>query len=195
MPNLALLILGPAFGAEESARSLANLKRVDLPHATKLVVTRGKFDADGAAKTFNIDSGYPAEIAELQTLATSSGHRFRDDPRFRDGYDLFCIRRLLERQSGFDLLLLLRDPNGLEQCWPEMLARASGGLFAVDPDNGRNLLLNLANPRCREMLELAWTLYRSGAAFAMQPYGLAAAMAAARDALDLVTSLQPATAG
>lgn len=191
MPDPALLILGPAFDAGESRRSAENLGRVDLSHTSKFVVTRGKFDAGTVARTFNIDTGYPAEIAQLQSLATSAGHRFRDDLRFRDGYDLFCIRRLLEKHGGFDLLLLLRDPAGLEQAWPDLSERAARNLFAVD-ETGRNLVLNLADPLCRAFLEQAWTLYRTGAAFAIPSYDLATALATARDALDLIAPFAPA---
>jgi hypothetical protein len=139
-----LLILGPALDSSETARSLANLGSVDLPNATKFVITRGKYDAGGAARTFNIDSGYPAEIAMLQSLASAAGCAVRDDPRFRDGYDLFCIRRLLERNAGFDRLLLLREPAGLERSWPEMLAQASANLI-----RGEQRWLQFAARPCR----------------------------------------------
>lgn len=192
MPDPSLLILGPAFDAGESARSVENLSRVDLPHTSSFVVTRGKFDAGTVLRTFNIDAGYPAEIAQLQSLATSAGRRFRDDLRFRDGYDLFCIRRLLIRHGGSDLLLLLRDPAGLDQVWPDLSERAARNLFAVDHETGRNLVLNLAEPRCRAFLEQAWTLYRTGAVFAIPSYDVATALATARDALDLIPSSAPA---
>ena len=190
MSDPGLLVLGPAIDADESAHSLANLVRVDLPGATKFVVTRGKFPTDGPVKTFNIDTGYPAEIAELRTLATFAGHDFRQDPRFRDGYDLFCIRRLLERNGGFDRLLLLRDPDGFEAHWPGVQASAADRLFATDPD-GRNLLLNLADPSSRAMIEMAWALYHSGAAYSLHPYGLAGALTAASEAVEFVASLNP----
>ena len=186
MSDPKLLILGPAFDPQESERSVACLDAVVLPNATKFVVTRGKFDAGAAAKTFNIDSGYPPEIAMLQTLATSAGCDHRSDPRFRDGYDLFCIRRLLDRHAGFDQLLLMRDPADLAQHWPEMLARASANMFAVSAAGGGNLLLNLADARSGALLDMAWSLYRSGAAYAIQPYGLGTAMGIAREAVDAV---------
>ena len=195
MPDRSVLIVGPAIDEEETARSLANMRDIDLPGATKVVVTRGKFDAEGVAKTFNVDSGYPAEIAELHTLATVSGHGSRADPRFRDGYDLFCVRRLLERYDGFDLLLLLRDPDGLHEGWPDMVSSAAERLFAFGPAEASNLLLNLSEPRFPLFLELAWNLYRMGSAYALQPYSLAHALAAASEAADLIASLRPASAG
>jgi hypothetical protein len=191
LPDPSLLILGPAFDAAESSRSVDNLNRVDLPDAVKIVVTRGKFDAGVAVTTFNIDAGYPPEIAALQTVATMAGRRFRDDARFRDGYDFFCIRRLLDKRGGFDRLLLLRDPVDLEQGWPGMAGRAATDLFAVDGETGRNLLLNLAEPRSRAFLTQAWALYATGAAFAIPCYSLATALGVACDAVDLVASLAP----
>jgi hypothetical protein len=182
------MILGPAFDAEESRRSVENLHRLDLTGAVGFVVTRGKFDAGTAVKTFNIDAGYPAEIAELQSLATMAGQRFRYDDRFRDGYDLFCIRRLLAKHDGFMRLLLMRDPAGLEQAWPDLAKRAASELFAVDGKTGRNVLLNLGEPRCRACLEHAWTLFATGAAYAIAPYSLTTALAVAREAADLVAS-------
>ena len=190
MSDSALLILGPAFDADESARSLANLARIDLPAGTKFVVTRGKVPTDGTVKTFNIDNGYPAEIAELRTLATFAGRGFRDDPCFRDGYDLFCIRRLLERHGEFDRLLLMRDPDARAAHWPGMQARAADRLFATDADD-RNLLLNLAEPSCRAMIDMAWALYHSVAAHALHPYGLGTALTAASEAVELVASIHP----
>jgi hypothetical protein len=186
LSDAKLLILGPALDPQETERSLACLGAIALPNAVKIVVTRGKYDAGTAAKTFNIDSGYPAEIALLQTLATWAGRDHRSDPCFRDGYDLFCIRRLLDRNAGFAQLLLMRDCAGVEQQWPEMLARAADDLFAVSAGDGRNLLVNLADPRSGALLDLVWSLYRSGAAYAIEPYSLGAAMGIAREALDAV---------
>jgi hypothetical protein len=188
LPDPALLICGPAFDGQETARSLTNLNRVNLPNATRLVITHGKFDTGGAARTLNVDSGYPAEPPQLQTLAAFAGRSFRTDPRFRDGYDLYCIRRVLEQNAGFDLLLLLRDPAGVERCWPQLLATASENPIAIDGEHDGNLLLNLHNPRCGPLLELAWTSFRSGAACALQPYSLGSMMQSAADALNLVAS-------
>ena len=92
-----ILLCGPALDAEESAVSLEVLRQVALPGAAKFLVTTGKFDTEGAAKGFNVEADYPAEPAYLQTLLRWSAAGGLDDPRFRDGYDLYCLGRILAR--------------------------------------------------------------------------------------------------
>ena len=79
-----------AINAAEFRRTPGDVGGQNLPNATKFVITTGKFDAEKAASTFNIEGSYPAEPAHLQTLARYAAAG-PGEQCFRDGYDLFCF--------------------------------------------------------------------------------------------------------
>lgn len=196
MPEPRILIVGPALNAAESARSLEMLGCVNLPDATKFVVTTGKFDAAGSAKTFNVETGYPAEPPALQSLAAWAEVPHGFDPRFRDGYDLYCLRSLLAKNDGFDYAVLLRDATGFEERWPDLKAKLEGRLFltfhpqlATAAASG-NVLFDLRDERMPGLLELALDLYLSGAGYALPAYSLESALMTAIEALGLSDEMQ-----
>jgi hypothetical protein len=165
------------------ADALAMLGKVTLPNVTKYVVTAGKFDTSKAAKTFNIEAGYPAEPAQLQTLAAlaevGSG-----DPRPCDGRDLWALRAILQQEQDFDFALLLRNAAGVDEIWPELMRKVEQEPFAVF-GSGMNVLLNLRHERAREFLDRIQELHSSGAVYAIDEYSMEYALAAAARSLCL----------
>lgn len=188
MSEPAVLLLGPAIDAGESATSLERLGSLSLPNSTSYVVTTGKFDTRKLAKTFNVEAGYPGEVTVLQTFAAWAEIPYRTDARFRDGYDLFCLRSLLAKVDSFDYAVLVRNATSLQERWPELLTELQERLFVVlgsgSPTSGSpSLVLNLADPRISPFLECAIELYLTGAVYGIPRYSLAEALiTAARSA-------------
>jgi hypothetical protein len=187
----AILILATAEDAAEVPARLAKLGDVRLPNASKYLSAPGKFDAKGLAKTFNVDSGYPAAPAQLQTLHAWAELLDEPDPRFRDAYDLFCLRALIERSDPFDYAILLGDGAGVADELTKLPARLGNDLFAPlgrstsDPskDSAReSILFDLVNERASNFLNLAWELYVTGAAYGISPYSFARVLTIAADA-------------
>jgi hypothetical protein len=186
------LLLASALDALESAAGLELLRNTILPNATKFVVTNGKLDTQKLAKTFNVESGYPAEPVHLQTLAAWA-EASRHDPRYRDGYDLFCLRKILAAQDGFDLAVLLRGPVDLGT-GATLVTRLQGRLFRslqaeipTDPgaDERTNVLFDLRDQRIRAFLDHARELYVTGAVYGITPYSFERALSTAGQALQI----------
>jgi hypothetical protein len=189
-----ILLLGPALDEAESAVSLERLRHVMLPNINKFVVTTGKFDTQKSAKTFNAEAGaeYPSETAYLQTLAAWAEVSNPRGPRFRDGYDLFCLRSILARNAPVDHAILLRDPILIQERWRELRDGVDGKLFLTfdEPSSERdgaadNVLFNLADPRATAFLDLLWDLFAGGAVYGMAPYSLDLALSTAAEALHI----------
>jgi hypothetical protein len=195
-----ILLCGPALDAVESAYSLEMMQSVTLPNVTKYVVVAGKFNVDKSVKAFNVETGYPAEPAHLQTLAARAEVPHRDDPRFRDGYDLFCLRGILAKRGPPDIAVLLRDSLGFDKLWPDLLANAQNKMFltfsgskpsaAVDAAR-QNILFNLQDENTHNLLDLGWDLYATGAAYGISPYSLDAVFMTAANAQRFERELDP----
>lgn len=192
-----ILLCGPALDAAESAASLEMLRRVALPGAAKFSVTTGKFDVDGAAKGFNVEADYPADPAYLQTLLRWSETGGLADPRFRDGYDLYCLRRILARHESFDFAVVLRgDAASLEASWPELRKGVGGRLFLTFGDEASpSLLVDLQDVRAAAFLDTAWQLYVTGAVYGIEAYTLDDALGLAQEAVELERSLRKRKVG
>lgn len=191
MSDPRILLCGPALDAVESACSLEMLQSVTLPNVTKYVVVSGKFNVNKSVKAFNVDTGYPAEPVQLQTLAAWAEVPHRDDPRFRDGYDLFCLRGILAKNGPPDIAVLLRDSLGFDELWPDLLANAQDKMFltfsgskpsAVVDATRQNILFNLQDENVHDLLDLGWDLYATGAVYGISPYSLDAAFMTAANA-------------
>ena len=189
MSDHRVILLGPAMDADESERALERLGRIVLPTASKHVVTTGKFDARHLAATFNVEAGYPNEPARLQTLAALA-ETGDSQPRFRDGYDLYCLRRFLAKGHEGDFVVMVRDDADLTRVWPELQERIEGRLFLVisEEPNG-SVILNLRDPQAAALLETVLELYLSGAVYAMEPYSFSGALTAAAGTLRLQASI------
>jgi hypothetical protein len=190
----SILICGPALDAAESADRLEMLRIVPWPNAKKYVVTTGKFDAGKLAKSININAQYPPEPVYLQTLAGWVGFPDRSGPRFRDGYDLFCLRKILTKDGGFDYAILLREAIGFQDHWQNLRASVEDRIFltfhdglsdASDLSASCNVLFDLRDRRALRTLDLAWELYLTGAVYALTSYNLNHALTLAVDALRL----------
>ena len=195
MSEESLLICGPGLEAADSEASLQRLGQIGLAGATKVVVTTGKFETDGAAKRINVDADYPPEPAHLQTLLRWAGLNDLSDPRFRDGFDLYSLRRILARHAQSDFALVLRSgAAGFDDAWPELRATLEGRPFLCFGGDGapsrRNLLVDLRDSRTGAALQAAEQLYSTGAVFALAPYSLDAALDAAVAAA--TANVQPA---
>jgi len=188
-------ILAPALDELESTANLMCLRSADLPNGKKFLVTHGKMDVGDPVQALNAAANYPSEPAHLQTLAAWAAVQTRTDPRFRDGHAIYCMRRLLDRQKSFDYLLLLRDGADLGMRWVESRSEADAQLLTTfaGEASGINLLLKTSDARSMELLDCLWSLYLSGAVYAISPYSLDAAVEAAKDAHRLssvATSMQ-----
>jgi hypothetical protein len=179
--------------AAETAASLELLSAISLDGATKVVVTNGKLETGGVARTFNAESGYPAYPALLETLSRWAEVENWPDRRFRDGFDLMNLGRILQKETEFDFAVLLRDGEGFEERWPALLSEMGTDpylTFAPDKHEGpENLLLNLRAPPTRSVLDLACDFYLSGRSFAVSPYNLKAVLDIAREAAGLMGEL------
>jgi hypothetical protein len=180
-----ILLCGPAIDSAESGARLEMLRQIELPNATKFVVTTGKFDGQKPARTFNVEANYPSQPARLLTLARWACCGAAPEPRFRDGYDLFCLDRILDESGGFDLAMLVRDATGLEQRWPELRSSIGDELFltfraashgAAAAADAVNVLFNLTHPGSRRFFDHISGLYRDGAFYGIEDYSLGKAL-------------------
>ena len=211
-----MLLCGPALDTNESAASLDMLRQVTLSNAAKFVVTTAKFDAQDIAKSVNVQSDYPREPAYLQTILNWSEIGDLADPRFRDGYDLYCLQRILARQKRFDYAVMLRGsaPATFEARWPELQRAVEGRLFltldeepAIDSTAARlptflidlreavndfaaNSWGDLRDERVGAFLDAAWQLYLTGAVYGLTAYSLDRALSIALDSIELEASLR-----
>lgn len=189
MSDPAVLLVAPVLDEADSTASLQMLRNVGVPNATKVLVTNGKFDAQKLATTFNIETGYPPEPARLQTLAAWAEVPYRTDPRFRDGFDMFCLNKVIAKAGQFDCAVLVRDATGLQEAWADLVAELSDRLFSTfraEGDAGPgNILFNLVAPRASRFLDAASELYATGAGFGITPYSLTNALMTTMQALDI----------
>ena len=189
MSDPRILLLGPALLPEESETSLKRLQQLSLPNATRLLITIGKFDTRRKALTVNVESGYPEEPALLQTFAAWADVPYGSDPRFRDGYDLFCLRRALERSDDFDFAVLVRSDD-LHLAWPQLRTDVRDQLFSTSAglQDGveRDLIVfNVRDPRRTRFLDVLWDFYISGSAYSLSPYITEEALRLAAEAVQL----------
>ena len=200
MPETSILLCGPALDARESAASLELLRQITVPNAAKFVVTTAKFDAQDVAKSVNVQSDYPAEPAYLQTLLNWSEIGDPGDPRFRDGYDLYCLRRILARHKRFDYAVMLRGAaHTVETRWPELQRSLEDRLFLIvgeePPSNSTaarlpTFVINLRDERVDAFLDAASQLYLTGAVYGLTAYSLDTALSIALDSVQLEASLR-----
>jgi hypothetical protein len=179
--------------AAESAASLAALRKIKLAGVTKVVVTTGKFDAAKSARTFNVEAGYPAYPATLQTYSRWAEVSQWPDHRFRDGYDLLTLRRILQVDDGFDIAVLYRGDEDLEARWRTLLGQVEDRAYLTfSPTAGQEaetLLLNLQVGKTRAILDAACGLYLEGRSYSVSPYSLKAVLDIATDAINLMDEL------
>jgi hypothetical protein len=163
------------------------LDALRVPNAVKYVVVTGKCDTGERARSFNIEAGYPSEPPFLQTLTAWAEMPVLEDPRFHDAYDLFCLRRLLEKVDAFECALLLRTESDWTDAWPALMAKLRGQPFLTCHDSAgadpAGVLFNLAQPGASRFLDAAWQLFSTGAVYGMSPYSLDSALKEAADAL------------
>jgi hypothetical protein len=117
------------------------------------------------------------------------------DPRFRDGYDLYCVRRVLGRHGPFDVAVVLRGgAASFESRWPELLKSVEGRLFvtfdgdaaaALTPGVGSNILFDLRDDRAPAFLEAAMQLFLTGSVYGMSDYTLDRALGVALEAVEV----------
>ena len=192
MSDARILLCAPALTAGESLAGIERLRALTLPGATKFVVTTGKFDTQKEARAFNVEARYPAETAFLQTLSRWAEELEWPDARFRDGYDLFCLDRIVSENEGYGIAVLLR--NGSDVPWASLLRNLEGQLFLTSQtaENGPNLLINLADHRARGFLDRTVQFYLSGRAYALEPYNLDRALRLVVASLGLEADLHDA---
>jgi hypothetical protein len=188
------MLCGP-LNADGSVRSLEALREVTLPGVAKFLITTGKFETDGAARAVNVEADYPGEPAYLRTLLSWAEVADRADPRFRDGYDLYCVRRILSRHGPFAFAVVLRGGGGsLESRWPELLKSIEGRLFltfdgdasaASTPGAGSNILFDLRDDRAPAFIEAAMQLFLTGSVYGLSDYTLDRALETALEAVEL----------
>jgi len=193
-----ILVCGPALNISESEASLERLRLLSSPIFKKFAVTTGKSDSVRDVKGFSMEANFPPEPAYLQTLGSWAGNADPTDQRFRDGYDLFCLRAIISRNPGFKFAMLLREANELDDRLMSLLNKAEDSLFlafdaesdhASDANSRRNLLVNLSDPRSGDFLHFAWQLYVTGAAHAIDPYSLEEAMKAAAEGVRVAADI------
>lgn len=194
MSDPRILLLGPAHSVEESSQRLEMLRGLEIANAVKIVVATGKFDTGRDVKTFKVDANHPPEPAYLQSLSAWAELPYSSEPRFRDSYDLFCLRTLLTQDGDFDYAVLLRDAVGFQEGWSALLAEVKDRMFSAfhdgstaagDPRKRQNLIINLRADRSREFIDLAWQLYINGAVYAIASYSLEKSLGMAEEGLRL----------
>lgn len=193
-----ILICGTADDAGSSQASLELLETISLADAAKFVVTTGKFETRDIAAKFNVEADYPPEPAQLRTYSAWAELEGVADPRLRDGYDLFCLRRILAKHRAFSHALLLRHGGGFENGWTGLAERLGNRLFVrfgegIDARAAGhplcNVLFRLNDVRSADFLDRAWDLYASCAVYAIEEYDFEAALDAAAATLRSVAAL------
>ena len=191
MSDARILLCAPALNASESLAGLEMLRALTLSGATKFIVTTGKIETQKEARTFNVEAGYPAETALLQTLSRWAEMPERPDARFRDGYDLFCLHRIVSENKGVDIAVLLRNGSDLQARWPSLRRGLEGQLYQTSQtaETGPDLLINVADYRARRFLDRAVQFYLTGGAYAMEPYDLDRVLGLVAKAIELEADL------
>lgn len=200
MSDPSLLICAAAVDSRESEAQLDALRRLSIANSSKFLVVTGKFDTRKDAQAFNVEAKYPAETAHLQTVARWADISFGPDPHFRDGYDLFCLRRVLEAQGDFGLALLWRDGMDFTEHWPKLGENIGDSLFltfgggkAAGGSAGPNLLVNMEHPSALSFLSRAVDFFMTGRSFAIEPYSFARSLELAAETVALEERVKPAT--
>jgi hypothetical protein len=183
-----ILLCIPALNGVESVKCRELVRQITLPNATKFIVANGKFDAEGAAKTLNIESGYPSGPAHLQTLSAWAEVDVGTDPRFCDGYHIYALRTLVAKESGFDYAILLRQESGLQDRWTELRTELDNGLFLTFGDQPwasaqPNVIFNVGHADGIRFLKCLSDLFETGIVYGLSPYSLHAALSAAAGGL------------
>ncbi len=194
MSEPSILLFAPAIDSKETARSLTMLRSITLPNTTKYFATNGQFDGQNPPKSRDVEALYPAALPFLRTLGTWAERSNPSDERFRDGYDLYCLRTILDETEGFDFALLLREVEEFDEQWPELHTNVDGQAFLTfaalktgspAPVAARNVIFDLGDRRVAGLVEAACELYFSGAAYAMPDYCLDDALATALHSMTL----------
>jgi hypothetical protein len=164
-------------------QALEMLQASGIPGAKLTLLTAAKFDAQKAAKTFNIEANYAVEPLELQTMRAWSGVGPSADERLADGLEVFALRVLDERDGPFDHVVLQRSPAKLGEGWADHLEKAAGrGFLALGA--GNFLFRNAARSGGR-FTDALWELYVSGALYGRDHYSFELALSIAAEALGL----------
>jgi hypothetical protein len=191
LSDLQILIFATSTDANGSLASVELLRNVAVPNASKFVVVTGKFETQEARK-FNIEADYPAEPAQLQTIAAWAGLSHGPDSRLRDGYDLFCLRSIVKKQGPFSHAVLLRHVRGFEGGWADLAHTLGDKLFMVfgaieSQQTGNtpqcNVLFRLDDGHSIAFIEQAFELYSSGTVYAFEDYSFDIALGAAAESL------------
>jgi hypothetical protein len=165
------------------ADALEMLQQVNLPNTTKVVVTQGKFDTQKAAKTFNLEAGYPPDPPRLHSVAAWAGMPVQSAAQHSDGLDLFALRAVILRDGPFDYAVLLRGRTSFDDRWAELREQVNSRLFVVFQEDV--VLFDLRGPLAAAFLDRAWELYVTGTVYAIAGYSLQAGLALAADAVRL----------
>lgn len=191
MPEPRVLLCGPALDLAESAASLDMLRGIAIPDAEKFVVTTGKFDTQKDARAFNIEADYPAETAHLQTLASWAEVSEWPDRRFSDGYDLYCLQRILAANDRFDFAVLVRDGSNFAERWPQLLEGLADSYFLVFGEEGgpAGFILNLQKQGASAFRDYALQIFSTARSYAIEPYDLNRVLNLAQEALEVVGAL------
>ena len=193
MSDPEILICATSTDANSSLASVELLRNIDIPNVSKFVVVTGKFDTQEARK-FNVEADYPAEPAQLQSIAAWAELSRGPDSRLRDGYDLFCLRSILKKHGPFSHAVLLRGACGFERGWDDLARKLGDKLFLVfgeiEPEQAGddprcNVLFRMNHDQSAALIERAWELYASGAAYAFEDYRFEIALGAAAESLQL----------
>jgi hypothetical protein len=183
LPKPKILLCGPVPSRMPPEQALEMLQASGIPGAKLTLLTAAKFDAQKAAKTFNIEANYAAEPLELQTMSAWSGTGASADERLADGLEVFALCALDERDGPFDYVLLQRSPAKLGEGWAAHLEQVAGRGF-VPLGAGNFLFRNAAGSGAR-FTDALWDLYASGALYARDNYSFELALSIAADALRL----------
>jgi hypothetical protein len=184
------LLLASALDGCESAVVLGNLRSLNFPNATRYLATHGKVETQSVAKIFNVERGYPARLAALQTISAWAELPYQTDMRFRDGFDLYCLSTMAAAEEGFDYAILVRDPTGLQLDWTKLQTSIEGRLVRV-LEPGPNVLFNFRDHRMTRFFDCLGELYESGVAYAIEPYCISDALSAAENALRIEDRFGP----
>jgi hypothetical protein len=187
LPEPHIVIVAPASRVDNSEASLAMLREINLPGVLKYVVTYGKLDTAEAAKTINVETGYPPEPPLLETLSAWALPASSTDDRLSDGFDLHCLLRILDKlKVEVSYAVILRESTGFEQGWPALKTAVDGRQFVSfaqglpqSGESARNVVFDLTDLRNRVLLDFTWELYLSGMSYALSSYSLDRALATA----------------